>query len=100
MLKYTPLRHQMLKTAAIGAVMRVTVSLDMTRTQWRVTTTSGRKTLKAAESRAVGELDQANLISATRKLGPSAFSPWQAVLTKAGHAVLTEWNEKHGDLKV
>lgn len=97
-LKHTPLRHRMLAEGDAERLMRVWMDFAMTRTEWRWRNSS--TSLTAAESRALGELDRAGLLYIHSRLGPSVSAPTRVELGRTGSALLSEWNEKHGNPQI
>ena len=93
-LKHTPLRHRMLAEADAERFMRVWVDMAGTRTAWR---RRPGEALPAADARALGEVDRAGLLYVQSRLGPSVRAPKRVELSRAGSALLSEWNDRHGN---
>jgi hypothetical protein len=93
-LKRTPLRHRMLAEVDAERFMRVWVDMAGTRTAWR---RRPSEALSAAEARALGEVDRDGLLYVHSRLGPSVRAPRRVELSRTGSALLSEWNDRHGN---
>ena len=102
-LRWTPLRHQMLARIAAGSpeTGRIYRQQDFGSRPPRFSSYSrnpDRDTTSAAEIRTARDLYSAGLATAGRRSGDSIYSPRPLGLTESGSVVLAEWDQQHPEV--